>query len=66
MRCETPTVDITLYIIDKIQKITKLWAKKHLRKSEINKSITPHSLIHSFASHLLVNGPPLRNIQHIL
>ena len=57
-----------LFINENGKKITRQYVYKIIREQgeKINKHISPHTLRHSYATHLLENGADLRVVQELL
>ena len=59
-----------LFISKKGSKLNRksVWRllKTYVLRTQIEKNITPHTLRHSFATHLLVNGVDVRAVQELL
>ena len=62
--------ETALYINNRGERLTRQWVwnvlKAAAKKSGVDPKITPHTLRHSFATHLLQNGASLRHVQELL
>ena len=59
-----------MFLNSRGQRLTRqgfwLILKGHAKRAGISGKITPHTLRHSFATHLLMGGAPLRHVQELL
>jgi len=59
-----------LFLNPRGQRLTRqgLWliVKQYVEQAELSGNITPHTLRHSFATHMLNGGANLRNVQYLL
>jgi len=62
--------EAALFLNPRGQRLTRqgLWliVKQYVYQEGLDEAITPHTLRHSFATHMLNRGANLRNVQHLL
>ena len=65
-----PTEEKALFVNRRGDRLTRQWVWAVLKtcatKASLNKTITPHMLRHSFATHMLRGGASLRHVQELL
>ena len=64
------TKEKALFLNRRGERLTRQWVwailKASAKRANIKKSIAPHVLRHSFATHMLRGGAPLRHVQELL
>jgi integrase/recombinase XerD len=62
--------ETALFVNHRGERLTRQWVwnilKTCSKKAGVDERITPHTLRHSFATHLLQNGASLRHVQELL
>jgi integrase/recombinase XerD len=62
--------EMALFVNHRGERLTRQWIwnilKTYSKKAGVDERITPHTLRHSFATHLLQNGASLRHVQELL
>jgi integrase/recombinase XerD len=62
--------ETALFVNHRGERLTRQWVwnilKTYSKKAGVDERITPHTLRHSFATHLLQNGASLRHVQELL
>ena len=62
--------EAALFVNHRGERLTRQWVwnilKTYSKKAGVDERITPHTLRHSFATHLLQNGASLRHVQELL
>lgn len=62
--------EVALFVNRRGERLTRqgfwLILKNYAREAGLDKTITPHTLRHTFATHMLSGGMPLRNVQEAL
>ena len=63
-------IERALFVNRRGERLTRqgfwLILKQYAKEANIDGSVTPHTLRHSFATHMLRGGAPLRNVQELL